>query len=250
MNINDRRSNIDVTVMLIVVFVAVTLQRIVPDVENSPLFVAVSVLTARGVYELLIQGIYWSIRNSHRLLRPYWGQLYLAGIWSYTYELSGRQYCGVWRIEQDDRSTRVMGFGLQADLKIRTMVRSVSPLIDEYGAFFVLNDRIEFDPGPPATIPIDAATASEPKFNESEPTYSKTTLIFDGPRAPQSMRATTYIFGGPSSGQIHTDVVFRKREGCTSIDGAIELLAAELGIRPIIPQIGNQLGGNLEPRSA
>jgi hypothetical protein len=238
MNINDRRSTIDVTVMLIVVFVAVTLQRIFPDVDNSLLFVAVSVLTARGVYELLIQGIYWAIRTSDRLLRLYWGQLYVAGIWSYTYELAGRHYCGVWCIKQDDRLTRVVGFGLQAaDLAKRTMVRSVSPLINEQGAYFVLNDRIEFDPGPPATMPVDAATASEPRFNASEPTYSKTTLVFDGPRAPQSMRATTYIFGGPSSGQVHTDVVFRKLEGCESIQAGIEILAAEMAERRVIRRI-------------
>jgi hypothetical protein len=239
MNINDRRSTIDVTVMLIVVSVAVTLQRIFPDVDNSLLFVAVSVLTARGVYELLIQGIYWSIRSSGWLLRLYWGKLYVAGIWSYTYELAGRHYCGVWRIEQDEWSTRVVGFGLEAaaDLTHRTMVRSVSPLIDEQGAYFILNDRIEFDPGPAVTMPIDAATASDPRFNASEPTYSKTTLVFDGPRAPRSMRAITYIFGGPSSGQVHTDVRFRKLEGCESLQAGIETLEADMAERRVIRRI-------------
>jgi hypothetical protein len=224
MNINDRRSTIDVTVMLIVVTVAVTLQRIIPEVENSLLFVTVSVFTARGVYELLIQGIYWAIRSSDRLLRLFWGRLYIAGVWSYTYELAGRKYRGVWHIEQDDRSTKVTGFGLQADMKLRTVVRSVSPLIEEQGAYFILNDRIEFAPGPPVTVPVDAATAAEPRFNESEPTYSKTTLFFDGHRAPRTMRAFTFIFGGPSNGQIHADVVFRKLDGCESIPAAIDLL--------------------------
>jgi hypothetical protein len=237
MNIHDRRSNIDVTVMLIVVTVAVTLQRIIPDVENSLLFVLVSVVTARGVYELLIQAIYWAIRGNDRLLRLFWGRLYIAGMWEYGYVLKGVRYRGVWQIDQDDRSTRVKGFGLGDDLETRTVVRSVSPLIEEQGAYFILNDRIEFEPGAPTAVPVDAATAADPKFNASEPTYSKTTLFLDGRRAPRVMRGFTHIFGGPTTGQIHTTVVFRKLDCCDSIPDAIEKLAAERNGDQVIRRI-------------
>ena len=84
---------------------------------------------------------------------------------------------------------------------------------------------------------VDAATAADPKFNASEPTYSKTTLFLDGRRAPRVMRGFTHIFGGPTTGQIHTTVVFRKLDCCDSIPDAIEKLAAERNGDQVIRRI-------------
>ena len=219
-----RRDTLDLIIMLAVVTLAVIATRVIGDVAKAPLIVAVTIVTARGAWELLIRSAYLAIRKVDVLLRLYWGSLYLDGLWSYTYHRDGRRYHGVWRISQDDRTTRVLGFGLNDDGSIRTLVRSVSPLLEEQGAWFVLNDRVEF---PSISAPSDplVAVTQAPQVAaslSSQPTYSKTTMIFDGRGAIHRFIATTSIFGGPSSGQLHADVEFDKRPDAESLHHLIE----------------------------
>lgn len=72
-------------------------------------------------------------------MRLYWGKLYLHGYWSYEYTRDGKQYFGIWRFEQDLDAIRVVGSGLNDRYLPRTIVRSVSPLIEDQGAYFILN---------------------------------------------------------------------------------------------------------------
>lgn len=211
-SISDRRKSLNTGVMLIVVFLALQIGSIFPDFENSPLVLAVAVLSSKGLYELIIMLMFWAIRTSDHLMRWYWGHLYLRGIWSYEYTLSGRVHFGVWDFEQDESGVQVIGNGLDENFQVRTIVRSVSPLIEEQGGYFLLNSRNEL-------------------ANDNARVFSKTTLLLDHPRRPwslvRSMRATTEVFGGPSDRQLHPNVVFTRQVDADSIEDAIVALRAK-----------------------
>ncbi|WP_025837642.1 hypothetical protein [Porphyromonas cangingivalis] len=128
----------------------------------------------------------------------YWGKLYIDGYWSYEYTRNGKIHFGIWRIKQDLNGTHVIGSGLNDDCSVRTNVRSVSPLIEEQGAFFVLNLRQELNSFEGFITPV----------------YSKTTLFLDEPRnwfsVVKTIRGTTEIYGGSSNAHLHPDVKFKK----------------------------------------
>lgn len=206
---SDRRRSLNLIVMLATVFLALELDRYFPNLEQEPIVQAVVILSAVGFYELVIRAIYLGINSSETLLRWYWGHLYLKGVWSYEYTLQEKVHFGVWEITQDVENFQVVGNGLDDEFQVRTIVRSVSPLVEEQGGYFVLNHRNELQ-------------------NQNARVFSKTTLLLDHPRRPwglvKSMRATTEVFGGPSDSQLHPNVVFRRHPGENTIEDVIEVL--------------------------
>ena len=59
------------------------------------------------------------------------------------------------------------------------------------------------------------------------PVYSKTTLILDRPRGFHpvvTMRATTEVYGGASTGQLHPGVIFRKHAEVNSDEDVIAVI--------------------------
>jgi hypothetical protein len=153
------------------------------------------------------------------LLKLYWGRLYLAGLWSYTYKKRGesKSYFGVWRFEQDLFKTSVVGFGLDENFEERSTVRSVTDLIENRGLYEIVNLRRDsVDPG--------------------REYYSTTAMTFDRnersifARHPIKIRAQTIIYGGALTGDIHKDV-FIKHENAKSEDDVIDELRRNIGSR-------------------
>ena len=211
MNTYQKRFNLDASILIVVVSFALTLQQYAASRNSNSitsLDQLIVLLTSTGFHGFLIKLIYWATEKNDFLLKFYWGNLYIKGLWSYYYVLNNKKYVGVWRINQDLQGVTVVGSGLYPDYSVRTIVRSVSPLIEDQGAYFILNDRTELE-------------------NNSH-IYSKTTLILNQPRKSfaeiRSMRATTEIYGGPSSGHVHTNVVFIKHLEANSEDDVIEIL--------------------------
>ena len=112
----------------------------------------------------------------------------------------------------------------------------MSPLIEDQGAYFVLNVRTELDKTTGFITPV----------------YSKTTLILDIPRGfgqVITMRATTEVYGGASTGQLHPDVIFKKHLNAHSDEEVIEELKKKYtdinnGIVKILPVIENDKLGS------
>lgn len=214
-SISDRQKTLNTTVMLLVVFLALQAKIIFPEIEESPVVLAVVILSSKGLYELIIRLIFWAIKTSDHLMRLYWGHLYLRGIWSYDYTLNDKVHFGVWEFQQDIDGVQVVGNGLDDKFQVRTIVRSVSPLIEEQGGYFVLNSRNELS-------------------KENVRVFSKTTLLLDHPRRPwalvRSIRATTEVFGGPSDRQLHANVVFTRHPEADNIEDVIELIRRKHGV--------------------
>lgn len=205
----SKRETLNNIVMLAVLFIALKISQILPGLQDSNWYIPLSILTATGVYVFFMKAIFLIVSKNEFLMRLYWGRLYLSGYWSYQYTREGKSYFGIWRFEQDLDSIRVLGSGLNENYSPRTIVRSVSPLIEDQGAYFVLNVRTELDKTSGFITPV----------------YSKTTLILDAPRNFQpvvTMRATTEVFGGASTGQLHPDVIFRKHVDANTDEDVIK----------------------------
>lgn len=209
MHTSNPKRTLNNMVMLFTVFLVIQSNFVFPAISSNIIIQLVVIISAKGFYELVIVFIYWCINHNPLLLHAVWGALYLKGFWSYTYTLGGVEYFGVWEIDQDIDGHRVVGNGLDSQLHVRTIVRSVSPLIEEQGGFYFINIRNEL-------------------HNENARVLSKTTLLLDRPSKfwgrVRSMRATTEVFGGPSDGQLHPDVVFKKHFNASSIEDVIAQL--------------------------
>ncbi len=208
-----KKDTLNTIVLLLIVFLAVKLESWTPDFQNQTVFLAITLLTAKGFYELIIRFLFFIISHSNFLMRLYWGKLYIHGLWSYEYSRGGKKYFGIWRISQDLNITTVLGSGLNDDFSVRTNVRSVSPLLHERGgAVSVLNAREELNNEQGVIAPV----------------FSKTTLTLDKPERFLSqvvtMRATTVIYGGQSNAHLHPNVIFRKHKKAKSDEDVINVL--------------------------
>lgn len=217
----NRERGLSTAIMLVVVFLAIRAQVVFPDMDKSAVIQVIIIVSSKGVYELLIRGIYWLIDNSELLMRAYLGHLYLRGLWSYEYTINDKVFFGVWEFLQSSNTCQVVGNGLDDEYRVRTIVRSVSPLIEEQGAYFVLNARNELK-------------------NDNARVFSKTILLLDHPRRSwglvRSMRATTEVFGGPSDRQLHPNVVFTRHPKAQSIEEVAAYLRARHGPDGTNPQ--------------
>ncbi|TXI48874.1 MAG: hypothetical protein E6Q50_09270 [Lysobacter sp.] len=207
----SKRETLNNIVLLVVLVFALKISQILPGLRDSAWYIPMSMLTATGVYVFAIRALKFVVAHNELLLRLYWGRLYLSGYWSYEYTRDGKQYFGIWRFEQDLDSIHVIGSGLNERFSPRTIVRSVSPLIEDQGAYWVINVRTELQSSSGPIVPV----------------YSKTTLILDARKGFNPviiMRATTEIFGGSSTGHLHPDVQFRKHVDATSDEDVIAYL--------------------------
>lgn len=212
MSTSERRNSLNLIVMLLVVTLVLQAKGYFPNLEQQPVVKAVVILFSVGLYEILIRSVFLVIDNSNFLLRWYWGHLFLKGVWSYEYTIGDKLQFGVWEFIQGVEEFQVIGNGLDERFRARTIVRSVSPLIEEQGCYFVLNSRNEL-------------------HNDNAHVFSKTTLLLDHPRRMlglvKSMRATTEVFGGPSDKQLHANVIFKRHPDANSIEDVIEILRAK-----------------------
>ena len=208
----SKRQYLNNIVMLLVLTIALEVHGQLTHLENEFIYIPLTLLSATGLYLILIKLLLTIISNVDFFMKMYWGELYLNGFWSYEYTREGKKYFGIWRIIQDLDSIRIMGLGLNDDFLPRTTVRSISPLISEQGIYYVLNVKSELASTDGFIIPV----------------YSKTTLTLGARKTIFSLvtniRATTEVYGGKSNGHLHSDVLFSKHLDVKSEEDVILLL--------------------------
>jgi hypothetical protein len=203
----DRNKNriIDITVGLaIVIGIAVneylTTQTNLPKVANW----VVTILVSATIHEIMFWILTRMINNFDLLLKLFWGKLYIKGYWSYTYIVGGEVRYGAWCIDQDIDGIKVKGFGITKEGIRRSDVQSLTSLLVRGNDYEVVNMRRDVD---------NDGSLSDLFY------YSKTALHFQQRDTflnlfnyPLRMDGTTYIYGGTSSGIIHTNLVFVKHK--------------------------------------
>jgi hypothetical protein len=180
------------------------------------------VVTSAGLYRAIVSVMFRAVASSKTLLRLYWGDMYVDGLWSYTYTIDGSdgsgEFFGIWRFKQTLYGTFVVGYGLTNDYQIRSRVRSLTELVDYNHQLEVVNARFDsVDPGGEY--------------------YSRTTMYFESERRfllrmPVRMAGKTFVYGGPLSGKICSNTFVRHPDVDTE-RALIERLKAErLGVNP------------------
>ncbi len=216
-DISKRRDRLNTIILMTVVLIAIEVTKQLPHLLQTAPGVIVALATSKGIYELLITSMTAAINNSNVFLRAFWGTLYIKGFWSYEYTLDGKLYRGVWEIQQDINGIKVVGNGLDDDFRLRTIVRSVSPLIEEAGGYFVINSRNEMAQG-------------------NQKVFSKTTLLISKPKhfwqRSLAMRAITEVYGGTSDKQVHPNVIFRLHTNVDSIEELIDEMKSAQQLTP------------------
>lgn len=205
------------TALAIAISYAILATRYVEQIQlATPIIEAALVyVTSAGFYRLIIGVFFRVVEMSPFLMKLYWGQLYLEGLWSYTYTLENSDdatvYFGVWRIEQTVYETSVVGFGLTPEYQARSHVHSVSGLLKNGAVFEFVNIRSD-------------------SVDSSVEYYSRTTMFFEHCRGkviryPIRVRGKTIVYGGPLSGRICNNLFVRHENARTEQDVINELRA-------------------------
>jgi hypothetical protein len=201
---------VTISYTIVVTHIAIKVNNFFPELLNVKLVsLAVSFLSSLGCYEILVKIIYFFVGRIELLLKLYWGDIYLHGLWYYTYTINGERRYGYWSIMQDIYTISVIGAGVNPDGTIRSDVQSITSLIKNGNSYEIINKR------------RDNVIVNE-DFDHYY--FSKTTLIPCIPakgsafKYPTMIRGATIIYGGKLSGNEHRDVVFYKcDEGDTEI---------------------------------
>lgn len=170
-------------------------------------------------YDALYKATLSAIKRSTLLKKIYWGHLYLEGLWEYSSHEGGREFIGVWRIEQDAFRTSVIAFGLDDAFRRRSTVQSVSDLLGADGVFEIINRRWDLTEG-------------------SRVQFSRTTLVPDRPvrhglfSYPDVIRGETIIYGGSIDGLINHDLKMHRRDQHGSEEGLIGEMRERRRLRP------------------
>lgn len=153
----------------------------------------ITFLTSVGLFRLLIILTYWVIRSSDTLLAVYHRGRFLKGLWTYRYEVKGIPHQGIWRISQDLASISITGYGIDANGRIDSHFRSVSPLFEHQGVDEIMFARTDTVSG--------------------DDHFAKTTLYVDKlgrpnwRSGPTFMRAQSILYGHEEGGVRHADII-------------------------------------------
>ena len=211
----DRLRRLNLIALTIVVIYATVVAHFVSDHPIvSPIVDALIIfVTSIEFYRLLVDLTFKLVSAVPLLMKLYWGRLYVAGLWSYTYTLEGVNddaiYFGVWRFEQTLYDTQVVGFGLTDTFGVRSRVRSVTEMISNGPGYEFVNIRTD-------------SVASGADY------YSRTNMYFELNknkvlRYPIRMRGKTIVYGGPRNGIICNNFFIRHEAAQTEQDVIDEL---------------------------
>ncbi|MTJ79898.1 MAG: hypothetical protein F8N37_02595 [Telmatospirillum sp.] len=203
-----KRQTVSKIVLICVIAWSIFLQKLDIGSINFYLHQAIVIIFAGVSYGVSINVIYLFINKCKFVQKIYWGHTYIDGVWHYEYFNNNKINVGVWEFTQSIDGTSIVGTGLDDTYKVRTVVRSVSPMIEENGAYYFILRRNEIQK---CNIQI----------------YSRTTLLLD--RNPfykqmMTMRAFTDVFGGPSDKELHQDAKFIKHPECESSSELVKIL--------------------------
>lgn len=183
--------------------------------------IIISIITPFGAYTIISTIIKFLINNIQFLLKIFWGEYYIAGIWLYTYTIKGKLYYGYNRLTQDIYGVMFEGSGIFPDGSEiglqRSKVSSAHPaLIQDNHTIIFLNKRrrTELETG-------------------SDDCYSKTSFTLDMPikrkysmiSYPTRIHAYTVVYGGVNNGAIHKDCELLKHENIKTVyEARVELM--------------------------
>lgn len=213
----ERFRSFSLWIVVLAVSTAVFLEgTLFTTVTNNP-YVNAGLVWISGVlsYQAITKVMFSVGSRSKAILSLFYGPMFLDGFWSYTSraetKTGPKYYIGVWRIEQDLYETKVTAFGLDEDFRKRSSVQSVATHLKP-GEFVFVNERTDWD-------------------QDSTKQFSKTVAIPDEIKStlfmferPVVIRGETQIYGGVMSGQVATNVVFRKHSKVKSFDALIAAL--------------------------
>lgn len=213
---SERVARLNFVALLVVVVYATTVTRLVAanQIVNPVVDALIVFVTSVQMHQLIVHFLFRLVPAVQLLMKLYWGHLYVAGFWSYTYTLDGRDdggkiYFGVWRFDQNLYNTRVVGFGLTDNFHVRSRVRSMTDMIGN-------GDMHEF---------VNIRNDSEDPATEY---YSRTNMYFELNkdrllRCPIRMRGKTIVYGGPRNGLVCNNVFLRHKNARTEQDVIDEL---------------------------
>lgn len=175
---------------------------------------AVAVILSMIGYGFIYKAAIHSINKWSFFKKIYWGENYFDGLWSYTSHCNGKDYFGIWRVEQDVFELRVVAFGLDDDFRRRSTVQSVSDLIGRNGVFEVVNVRWDLSEG------------QRQQFSRTVIVPDLTTGHFPF-RYPQVIRGETMLYGSSQDGEIAHNLRMVRRDDCKTEDELIAKLRTE-----------------------
>jgi hypothetical protein len=208
----ERFRSFSLWIVILAISTAIFLQNVLFGAVTDNVYLNAALVWVSGIlsYQAIANVTFVLGSRSKTVLRLFYGPMFLDGFWSYTSHAGDKYYVGVWRIEQDLYETKVTAFGLDDAFGKRSSVQSVATHLKP-GEFIFVNERTDWD-------------------KDSSKQFSKTVAIPDDVKKflflehPVVIRGETQIYGGPISGQVATNVVFRKHADVRSFDALIEKL--------------------------
>jgi hypothetical protein len=208
----ERFRSFSLWIVILAISVAIFLQNTLFGAVTDNVYLNAALVWVSGVlgYQAIANTLFTVGSRNKAVLSIFYGPMFLDGFWSYTSHAGDKYYLGVWRIEQDLYETKVTAFGLDDAFGKRSSVQSVATHLKP-SEFIFVNERTDWD-------------------RDSSKQFSKTVAIPDEVKSvlfferPVVIRGETQIYGGPMSGQVATNVVFRKHTDVRSFDALIDKL--------------------------
>lgn len=209
----ERFRSFSLWIVILAVSAAVFLQGTLFNTVTTNAYVNAGLVWISGIlsYQAITKAFFSIGSRSKAILSFFYGPMFLDGYWSYTSHAGDKYYIGVWRIDQDLYETKVTAFGLDDNFGKRSSVQSVATSLTP-NEFVFVNERTDWDQDSSKQFSKTVAIPDQVK---------RSWLIFE---RPVVIRGETQIYGGPISGQVATNVVFRKHPGVRSFDALIEKL--------------------------
>jgi len=206
---------VNILILLVTISYIMALSNLLSKIDDIQPQIGwlITFFTSIGLFRLLIILVYWLIHRSDALLALYHRNKFVKGLWTYSYEVNGKQHFGIWRISQDVASLSITGYGVNAAGKMDSYFRSISQRFEHQGV-----DEIMF-------ARTDIASGDEH--------YSKSTLYIDPLSrrsrfsGPTDIRAQSVLYGYDEDGVRHAELQLRRAQKGLSEREVVEKLRAE-----------------------
>ena len=206
---------VNILILLVTISYIMALSNLLSKIDDIQPQIGwlITFFTSIGLFRLLIILVYWLIHRSDALLALYHRNKFVKGLWTYSYEVNGKQHLGIWRISQDVASLSITGYRVNAAGKMDSYFRSISQRFEHQGV-----DEIMF-------ARTDIASGDEH--------YSKSTLYIDPLSrrsrfsGPTDIRAQSVLYGYDEDGVRHAELQLRRAQKGLSEREVVEKLRVE-----------------------
>ncbi len=189
---------VNILILLVTISYIMALSNLLSNIDEIQPQIRwlITFFTSVGLFRLLILLVYWLIHRSDALLALYHRNRFLKGLWTYSYEANGKRHYGIWRIAQDVSSLSVTGYGVDAEGKMDSHLRSISQPFEHQGVDEIMFARTDISSG--------------------DEHYSKSTLYIDPLSrrswlsGPTDIRAQSVLYGYDEDGVRHAELVLHR----------------------------------------